>query len=254
MDASPNFGRQADRYARYRPVYPAGVFTPMREALPRNGPSNAIDLGAGTGQAAITLCNWFDRIDAVEPDPALSAHIPDRGAVCVQTASADQVTLPDHGASAVVCASAYHWIGSPKIAQKIHDWLVPDGVLYLISLGPLQIGDDAAPVQALLNEIRRDWAPYRSDAMMDWRPYPKLLAAHGWRGPIRTATTLMKLRWSGRQLAGFLLTTSAALACLNDKPDPEAYAREIETAFETAAAGADMAITFTIDQTIALAV
>ncbi|MGH9758333.1 MAG: hypothetical protein ACRD4M_11395, partial [Candidatus Acidiferrales bacterium] len=72
------YGRVAGEYVSYRPEYPLEVFDRILAAIPPNRRGLAMDLGAGTGKAALILSPHFAKLIAVEADPLMAEKL--RGA------------------------------------------------------------------------------------------------------------------------------------------------------------------------------
>jgi 16S rRNA A1518/A1519 N6-dimethyltransferase RsmA/KsgA/DIM1 with predicted DNA glycosylase/AP lyase activity len=62
------FGQAADTYSAFRLDYPSALFDRILMFLPPERRKCAMDLGAGTGKATITLATHFWRVIAIEPD------------------------------------------------------------------------------------------------------------------------------------------------------------------------------------------
>lgn len=72
----PDYGSQwqdegVARVYPYRPPYPDEAVETLAGLLPEDAPQALLDIGAGTGDLARPLARHIERVDAVEPSPAM---------------------------------------------------------------------------------------------------------------------------------------------------------------------------------------
>jgi SAM-dependent methyltransferase len=127
-----HFEAHADVYDHARPPYPAALWNAVRELGVLQPGHDAIDLGAGSGQATGPLLAAGLGVTAVEPGPRLASQI--RAAhptATVLQARAEDVTLPGRSFDLAVAATSIHWMDLDVLLPKVHGWLRPDG-LFLV--------------------------------------------------------------------------------------------------------------------------
>ena len=121
-ESATSFGSAAERYDRVRPgPAPAAV-----DWLLPAGCGVAVDLAAGTGLFTRALAGRAGQVIAVEPDErmrqVLSARSP---GVRVLDGQAEDISLPDGCAGAVLVSHAWHWFDAeravPEIARVLAD-------------------------------------------------------------------------------------------------------------------------------------
>ncbi|HKE67878.1 MAG TPA: class I SAM-dependent methyltransferase [Nocardioidaceae bacterium] len=79
-----------------------------------------VDIGAGTGQFATALSDWFDlSVLAVEPSAAMRAQIPQTPAIQALEGSASALPLPDDSADAAWLSLVIHHI--PDLEAAAHE-------------------------------------------------------------------------------------------------------------------------------------
>ena len=126
------FGEVADDYDRHRPHYPDELFDRLVE---RTGADAALDIGTGTGRAAVALSERGLSGHAVEPDPSMAAvarsHLPDTWTVEIS----DFETCAGGGRTdwpLATCAQAWHWIDDDRGFRRAADLLAPGAPLALL--------------------------------------------------------------------------------------------------------------------------
>ena len=75
MASETPFGPVASAYSAFRPAYPQKLYDIIFAAVPPDRRRCAMDLGAGTGQSASPLLQWFERVIAVEADPRMAEEL-----------------------------------------------------------------------------------------------------------------------------------------------------------------------------------
>lgn len=165
LDRATIFGERAERYARWRPTYPADA---VDWVLPRHA-SRVVDVGAGTGALTGSLVARGLRVDAVEPDermlrvltrlhPGATAHL----------AGADNLPLPDASVDAVLAAQAWHWFPFEQSVREVRRILRPGGWLGLL-------WNVVAPVASWEEELAAldpDYRPRTDSDENDGGPFP----------------------------------------------------------------------------------
>jgi SAM-dependent methyltransferase len=121
-----HFERNAHIYERARPPYPAALWDYVGRFLRAGG--NAVDLGAGTGQATGRLLEAGMRVTAIEPGAALAARLRARHPNAdVVVATAEHAQLPKAAFELAVAATAVHWFDLDTVLPKLHNTLQPGG-------------------------------------------------------------------------------------------------------------------------------
>jgi SAM-dependent methyltransferase len=164
------FDEVAEDYDRYRPAYPDALVDRVCEGI---GPGAAVlEIGCGTGQLTRSLLARGLRVTAVEPGEQLIALAGDRlsgaGDVEFVNARLEDASLPRAQYSAVLSASAIHWIDPDISWRKAADALVDGGSLALISYfgldDPRSAGDQRAlraAIATVAPELAGEWPTYR---------------------------------------------------------------------------------------------
>jgi SAM-dependent methyltransferase len=127
LTADDNFGRQADKYARYRPRYPDELFEYLAGLCP--GRDLAWDCATGSGQAAISLARHFGRVMATDISARQIAQAAPHPGVTYQVNPAHVSGLPDVSADLVTVATALHWLELESFYSEVSRVTKPGGVL-----------------------------------------------------------------------------------------------------------------------------
>jgi ubiquinone/menaquinone biosynthesis C-methylase UbiE len=120
---NPYDEQAAAAYKAVREI-PRDGLAEWREAVRRHlrpGPETTlVDIGAGTGQFAAALSDWFGlRVVAVEPSSAMRARIPRAPGIEVVEGSATALPLPDGSADAGWLSLVIHHI--PDLEAAAHE-------------------------------------------------------------------------------------------------------------------------------------
>lgn len=112
-DSTQRFSNRVEKYARYRPSYPAAAIDLLLQTCNLDDQSVVADVGSGTGILAKLLLDRGVPVISVEPNDAMRAA----GAQFLATylhfrsvaGTSDATTLPDHSVQLVTAAQAFHW-------------------------------------------------------------------------------------------------------------------------------------------------
>lgn len=115
-----SFGAHADAYDRHRPGFPDD----MMDAIARLG-TRVLDVGAGTGKAAVALMARGCDVVAVEPDPDM-ADIARAKGVTVELGTFEDWDPRDRQFDLVTFARSWHWV-DPTVALGTLATILPTG-------------------------------------------------------------------------------------------------------------------------------
>eukprot|EP00730_Choanoeca_flexa_P016029 TRINITY_DN7492_c0_g1_i1.p1 TRINITY_DN7492_c0_g1~~TRINITY_DN7492_c0_g1_i1.p1 ORF type:complete len:317 (+),score=60.00 TRINITY_DN7492_c0_g1_i1:918-1868(+) len=141
-DRTTVFGSYADEYARLRPFYPDQLFQHIVTTCKKvnsnlnldplsNNPAQALDLGTGTGRAALELHNVGFIVTAAEPDVGMLQQARRNLADCrfanFMNAAAEDTGFAKHRFDLVTCFQAWHWVDNTRGLAEVQRILKPDG-------------------------------------------------------------------------------------------------------------------------------
>ncbi len=198
-----HFSAASDRYAAYRPDYPAALFAWLASLCAER--DTAWDCATGSGQAALGLAPHFRQIVATDASAEQIAHAHPHPAVVYRVASAETSGLADHSVDLVTVAQAAHWFDLPRFYAEVTRVLKPAGVLAMWSYGRMVLpGEMDAPFQHFYAEtIGPYWPPERALIDDAYRSLDFPFAE------IEATDFFIEVEWNLPRLAAYLSTWSA---------------------------------------------
>jgi SAM-dependent methyltransferase len=142
------FDREADRYDRSRPGYPAALVDAVLGPSPQG--LAVLDVACGTGIAARLLAARGAAVLGVELNPGM-AEVAARHGIPVEVDAFETWDAAGRSFDRVTCAQAWHWLDQDAAARRAADLLRPGGRLCLI----WSIGLHPAPLAAALEDAYR---------------------------------------------------------------------------------------------------
>ena len=128
-----HFSGFANRYADFRPHYPAALFDYFATLVPRN--SLVWDCACGNGQATLDLAQRFDRVVATDASREQIASATPHPKVEFRVAPAEQSGLPDGSIGLITVAQALHWFDLERFYAEAKRVLSPGGALAVWAYG-----------------------------------------------------------------------------------------------------------------------
>ena len=201
--AQDPFGRQADKYARYRPRYPAELFAWFAKTCPRR--ELAWDCATGNGQAAVGLAAHFEHVVATDISARQLEHADQHPRIEYRVAPAHDSSLASASVDLVTVATALHWLDLEKFYAEVRRVTRRGGLLAAWTYFDAEISPEIDPV---LIRYRREvvgdyWAFEVSRVFERYRtiefPFDEVAA------PVFVA----RANWRLADLLGFLESWSA---------------------------------------------
>ncbi|KTE38402.1 MULTISPECIES: class I SAM-dependent methyltransferase [unclassified Sphingopyxis] len=124
------FGADVAGYAAGRLDYPDALFEALADHCGLGAGISVLEIGPGTGQATRRLLDaGVARVTAVEPDPALAAHLRDWGEarLDVDQRAFGPAIAGDHSFDLIVAATSFHWLESASALCDVRRLLKPRG-------------------------------------------------------------------------------------------------------------------------------
>lgn len=204
MQFADHFSKLARQYARYRPGYPDKLFVFLAAVVP--GHDLAWDCGTGSGQAALSLANYFDRVIATDASGGQIAHASLHPKVEYRQERAESVSIPDGSCDLVTSAVAVHWFDLPGFYQEVGRVLKDGGVLAVWTYSQLDLSPeiDRIVLEYQYEILGSYWPPEIHYVFENYRtlPFPFQELPH--------PQFSMSVQWDLDELGGFLASWSAA--------------------------------------------
>jgi len=199
-----HFSGVADRYADFRPHYPAALFDYLATLTSRDAP--VWDCACGNGQATHDLAARFNQVVATDASKEQIASARPNPNVEFRVAPAEQSGLADDSVELITVAQALHWFDFEGFYAEARRVLKPSGVLAAWAYGVNTVEGDA--VNQLVQDFYTNvvgpyWPPERSLVEAGYRtiPFPFV--------EITPPIFRMEARWTLEQLVGYFSTWSA---------------------------------------------
>lgn len=212
MSNAETFGRQASAYAKNRPSYPPELLEWIAAQSPAHG--LALDVGTGSGQAALALAEHFDAVIATDLSEAQIQAAPPHPNVIYRVTPADQSGLERVTADVVTVATALHWFATPKFWDEVARVTKAGGLFCAWTYHRAEVDEDieAHMLTPILDLIDPYWA---EGNRLSWRGYdPEELKL-----PFQTLKMpkfACELSWTAEQFADHIESWSAHFRARED--------------------------------------
>lgn len=157
-----HFSSASDRYAAYRPDYPAALFAWLAGLCAEH--DLAWDCATGSGQAALGLAPHFHRVVATDASAEQIRHAAPHPLIDYRVAPAEASGLADHGVDLVAVAQAAHWFDLPRFYAEAARVLKSGGAIAVWGYGRMLLpGEMDALFQRFYAEtVGPYWPPERA--------------------------------------------------------------------------------------------
>lgn len=122
-----NFSTQSKLYSKHRPRYPDSLFAYLASLVAEH--YLVWDCGTGSGQAAIGLANFFEKVIATEPSASQLAHAVRHARVEYRNEAAETSSLEYQSADMITVANAMHWFKLEEFYTEVNRVLKPGGIV-----------------------------------------------------------------------------------------------------------------------------
>jgi SAM-dependent methyltransferase len=125
-DRADSFGSVAESYDRYRPDYPSALI----DELVAGNPTNALDVGCGTGKVAVPLRERGLCVLGIEPDDRMASVARGHG-VPVEVSSFESWEPAGRTYDLLTAGHSWHWVDPAAGLAKAAAILPPGGTVAL---------------------------------------------------------------------------------------------------------------------------
>ena len=153
-----HFSGHAADYSAYRPTHSPQLFAWLAEQAPVR--ELAWDCATGSGQAALLLAPFFQKIFATDASSEQIHHARRCGNIDYRVEAAERCSLGDSSVDLLVVAQAYHWFDHDAFLAEAGRVLKPGGLLSIVSYHLASVNEAVDEVvRALWGQILDGWWP-----------------------------------------------------------------------------------------------
>jgi len=167
-----HFSSAAEGYAKHRPSYPRELFEFVAGRC--RSRESAWDCGTGSGQAALFLTEFFDRVVATDASAKQIAHAARHPRIEYITKPAERTGFNAQSMDLITVAQAMHWFDFDSFFDEVRRVARPGGILAAWTYGVPDI--EGVPREVLLHFHRQTvgpyWPPERRYVDEDYRTIP----------------------------------------------------------------------------------
>lgn len=203
LEFKDHFSVNSENYKKYRPEYPAELFSYLASISPAN--EIAWDCGTGSGQTAKGLIRYFKRVVASDPSRSQIENAEAIKGIKYLVATAEASTLENGKIDLITVSQALHWFQVRDFFNESKRVLKPNGILAVWSYNLLSVTPS----------IDRIIAHFYSKTLGDYWPEERKLVESGYSEivfPFLEVTPPyfeMRAEWNLYELIGYISTWSA---------------------------------------------
>jgi ubiquinone/menaquinone biosynthesis C-methylase UbiE len=224
MNFKDYFSKQAPAYTRYRPHYPAQLFEYLATLTVDH--HLAWDCATGSGQAALGLVNYFERILATDASDKQIANAAEHDRITYMVAPAEKTKIATGSVDLIVVAQALHWFDLDEFYAEVRRVSKPGGVLAAWSYSLLRINP---AIDKLVDK-------FHTDVVGPFWPVERKFVDDRYQSisfPFQQCTSPafnMEANWSFEHLLGYIGTWSSVQKFREqNRADPlEGFARALK--------------------------
>ena len=126
------FSDKAEKYTKYRPIYPDTVIDKILENFNSSNRILAADIGAGTGISARQLADRGVQVIAIEPNTAMREAAISSPGIEWKDGTAEKTNLADESVDLITSFQAFHWFKPEPTLLEFRRILKPKGRLGIV--------------------------------------------------------------------------------------------------------------------------
>lgn len=206
-------GRSSGIYSRSRPTYPAEFYYWLSQQV--NSTDVVWDAGCGTGQAAIDLAAYFNRVEASDISESQISEATPHRKVQYQVFPAEKTQYPDNYFDAICVGHALHWFNLDEFWQEVKRVIKPGGLFVCWGYNWLTVGEqeDVVITEHVLPYLSSYW-PEQSRLL--WNQYHDI---HFPFELMAVPTFDLYCNWTMSQTMDFMRTWTASQLRIQEKGD-----------------------------------
>lgn len=210
-DPTQRFNNRAENYRKYRPCYPEGLYTYLREHAGLAIDDIIADLGSGTGLLSLLFIDQGHEVFGIEPNNAMreaaEEYLAGKENFHCLDGRAENVPLQDNSVDFVVVGQAFHWFDPQATKKEVQRIMKPGKQVALIwNNRSIELNEFHRDYEQLLEHFGTDYA----QVSRRWVVTNEGLAAWFSPNPMRQASIPNSKRVDAGGLRGGLLSASYA--------------------------------------------
>jgi SAM-dependent methyltransferase len=137
VDFKDHFTRSAVQYSRYRPRYPETLFRFLSSVC--HGHEAAWDCATGSGQAAVGIAPYFERVIATDASERQIRNAESAMNVAYMVSLAEESPLASASMDLAMVAQAAHWFNLDRFYSEARGIVKPGGIIAVWAYSLLRI-------------------------------------------------------------------------------------------------------------------
>ncbi len=159
-DFKDYFSNDSASYLKYRPNYPIELFNYLSSLTPNH--DTAYDFGCGSGQATVTLTNFFKKVIGIDASSEQINNAIKLKNTEYKIAKAHESNLPNQSCDLITVVNALHWFDIEKFFHEAKRLLKPPGVIAIWCYNLFTVNESIDKVFAeYFNLLESYWPPER---------------------------------------------------------------------------------------------
>ncbi len=198
-----HFSNHSEEYGKYRPGYPEELFEFLSSVTPSH--DLAWDCATGTGQAALGLVKYFNKVIATDASEQQIEHAIPHEKISYNVAPAHKTTIPSKSVDLITVAQALHWFEFNRFYREAGRVLKRNAVIaaWTYNLVTVSPEIDSVIKHFYLNIVGEFWPSERKLVENGYESIP--FPFHKLASP----SFSMCAKWTNKQLIHYIGTWSA---------------------------------------------
>ncbi len=198
-----NFSTDSDKYAKFRPVYPAEFYLYLKQHLPAC--EKAWDCGTGNGQIAAELSSFFQQVYATDISEQQITHAIKKPNIHYTVQPAENVNFTDNFFDLIIVGQAIHWFQFNEFYTEVNRTAKNNAWFIIIGYGRVELEGEADFLlqNFYTNIIGSYWDKERKHIDEKYRSIPFPFEE------INTPAFNLSFNWDAEHLLGYINTWSA---------------------------------------------
>lgn len=198
-----NFSTQSDKYAKFRPTYPAEFFEYLNLIVKNK--KNAWDCGTGNGQIAFELSKFFENVYATDISQSQIDNARKADNIGYSVQRAEKTDFKDGLFDFIIVGQAIHWFDFDAFYQEVKRTATAQAKLCVVGYGRIKINPEIDKIISnfYTEVIGKYWDPERKYIDKNYKTIPFPFKE------VQAPEFVIEQQWDLEHLIGYLNTWSA---------------------------------------------